>query len=563
MSRPKAVLYTRVSTDEQAEHGTSLAGQLEACQRVAAQHGADVVAHYPDAGVSGAHYATRAGLQMALADLETGKANMLIVYDVTRLSRDVEYLSAIVKRVRAAGARLVFNSGQFEDTPEGEMLLGVNGVMSQYERSKFRERSMNGKLRRLGEGKQPARGMRPYGYFIITREDVYAGRHTAGTEGTYIIDETEAPWARAIFGRYAAGASLREVARWLQEQGVRPPSHAPDRRAKYSTPPRDLWHAATIQGILKNSAYIGKATFGKRRHLTDESRIGKEHKSGAARTYKRKDYCQRVSSDKWQYVNAEVPALVDEATWNACQDRLASNQNTRSGNPETRYLFTGQLRCPICGRGLYGARRKRENQIDYVAYHCRDYAKSARADETICNPAHYNEKLLLAALQCGVSQCPALLDAALTAHERKQQAHDYTGEIARLHADVTALENKERSAVEGELAALSAGRNAAIYRKVLTEIDEERTAITARIADLEKRQQDRPKENPKAKAEVIAEALTKLEAVLAADEITVAEKNALLHQVVDIIVPHEDRIEVTLKARKPGGTVVRIVTRLS
>jgi multidrug efflux pump subunit AcrA (membrane-fusion protein) len=137
-------------------------------------------------------------------------------------------------------------------------------------------------------------------------------------------------------------------------------------------------------------------------------------------------------------------------------------------------------------------------------------------------------------------------------HERKQQQYDHSGAIARLQDDLRALENKERAAVEGELAALSAGRNATIYRKVLAKIDQELNQLAARIVDLQERQQERPKEDPKGQSEVIAEALRKLEAVLTADEITVAEKNALLHQVVDFIVPHEDRIEVTLKPWKPG-----------
>ncbi len=67
---PRAVLYTRVSTDEQAENGTSLAAQFAACSLKAEQIGARVVGHYEDAGISGAYYATRSGLQEALSAIE-------------------------------------------------------------------------------------------------------------------------------------------------------------------------------------------------------------------------------------------------------------------------------------------------------------------------------------------------------------------------------------------------------------------------------------------------------------------------------------------------------------
>ena len=48
-----AVIYTRVSTEEQAENGTSLAGSCDACRQKALALGLPIVAEYEDAGVSG------------------------------------------------------------------------------------------------------------------------------------------------------------------------------------------------------------------------------------------------------------------------------------------------------------------------------------------------------------------------------------------------------------------------------------------------------------------------------------------------------------------------------
>src|ERR1041384_4753007 len=81
----KAVLSLRVSTEDQAENGTSLETQELACLRKAAELNAQVVTIYRDEGVSGALYHTRAGMQAALADIEAGKANLLIVYSISRL----------------------------------------------------------------------------------------------------------------------------------------------------------------------------------------------------------------------------------------------------------------------------------------------------------------------------------------------------------------------------------------------------------------------------------------------------------------------------------------------
>jgi hypothetical protein len=78
MSTPKAIIYTRVSTDEQVE-GTSLETQALHCLRKAGELAAQIVDTPCDEGVSGSLYASRPGIQKALAIIEAGKANLLIV----------------------------------------------------------------------------------------------------------------------------------------------------------------------------------------------------------------------------------------------------------------------------------------------------------------------------------------------------------------------------------------------------------------------------------------------------------------------------------------------------
>ncbi len=48
-----AIIYTRVSTGEQAKNGTSLESQLDACRTKAAALNLPIIAEYEDAGVSG------------------------------------------------------------------------------------------------------------------------------------------------------------------------------------------------------------------------------------------------------------------------------------------------------------------------------------------------------------------------------------------------------------------------------------------------------------------------------------------------------------------------------
>ncbi len=171
----RAIVYTRVSTGEQAENGTSLAGQLEACKAKAQAIGAPVVSVHQDAGVSGALYQSRPGMQAALRDLESGKANCLIIANLSRYSRDREHQSAIKKRVEVAGGHLVFCDMEFADTPEGDLAFGIMGTFADYERKVIKERTMKGRRRRAEQGIQPCRNHSPFGYHVVSNKDVLSG----------------------------------------------------------------------------------------------------------------------------------------------------------------------------------------------------------------------------------------------------------------------------------------------------------------------------------------------------------------------------------------------------
>lgn len=84
----RAIIYTRVSTDEQAESGLGLAAQLRACKAKANELGANEILTFTDAGVSGStEIANRPGLAEALAVVKRG--DVVIVAKRDRVARDM------------------------------------------------------------------------------------------------------------------------------------------------------------------------------------------------------------------------------------------------------------------------------------------------------------------------------------------------------------------------------------------------------------------------------------------------------------------------------------------
>lgn len=108
----RAVIYTRVSTDDQAEEGVSLRAQEADCRAHADREGWPVAAVHADPGVSGATpINARPGLRAAVDALRPGDA--LLVYNRSRLARaDPLVIGLIEAEIAARGARVISLAGE-------------------------------------------------------------------------------------------------------------------------------------------------------------------------------------------------------------------------------------------------------------------------------------------------------------------------------------------------------------------------------------------------------------------------------------------------------------------
>src|SRR5260221_9302124 len=104
----RVILYTRVSTDKQAEHGLGLQVQDKALRAWAKAGGHKIIAALSDAGVSGSNgLDTREGLAAAFIALEAGKADALAVYRLDRLARKLASQETWIERLEKAGRQVI------------------------------------------------------------------------------------------------------------------------------------------------------------------------------------------------------------------------------------------------------------------------------------------------------------------------------------------------------------------------------------------------------------------------------------------------------------------------
>lgn len=158
----KAVIYARFSPRRNEDTCESNDTQIELCQAYCQRQGHTVGAIYQDKALSG-DTEDRPGLWDAVDALRKG--DVLVVYKLDRLARDV-YLSCEIERaVEKRGARILSTTGEgtWNDSPEDEMIRGIIRVVAQYERKVMAARTKAAMLRHQRNGRRMSNRI-PYGW---------------------------------------------------------------------------------------------------------------------------------------------------------------------------------------------------------------------------------------------------------------------------------------------------------------------------------------------------------------------------------------------------------------
>src|ERR671933_244791 len=168
----RAILYARVSTDEQARSGYSLAQQIEALREYAAREGYEVLEEITDAGQSGVTLA-RPGMDRVRDLVVAGGVSVVLAQDRDRFAREPAYLYLLKQEFAEYGTKIRSLNDRGDDSPEGELTDGILDQLAKFERAKTAERSRRGKLRKAREGKVVAGHTPNYGFRFNSARDGY------------------------------------------------------------------------------------------------------------------------------------------------------------------------------------------------------------------------------------------------------------------------------------------------------------------------------------------------------------------------------------------------------
>jgi site-specific DNA recombinase len=189
----RAILYARVSTDEQARSGYSLAQQLEALREYAACEGYEVLEEVKDPGQSGACL-ERPGMDRVRDLVAAGGVFVVLAQDRDRFAREPAYHYLLRREFEEYECKLKALNDRGDDSPEGELTDGILDQLAKFERAKIAERTRRGKLRRAREGKLVTGNRPDYGFKYNAARD------------NYVVDEEEMRVVGRIFRMIARKA---------------------------------------------------------------------------------------------------------------------------------------------------------------------------------------------------------------------------------------------------------------------------------------------------------------------------------------------------------------------
>lgn len=383
----RAALYMRLSKDDDGiAESASIAAQRKMLRAYATENGYQITGEYADDGYSGTSF-DRPDFKRMLGDIETGKVNMVITKDFSRLGRD--YIAAgqyTELYFPERGVRYIAVNDGYDSSGSANDIAPFKHVVNE-----MYARDLSRKIRSALGTK-----MREGGY--IGNFAPYGYKKDSNDKNRLVIDQESAAMVREIFRLAADGFRPSEIARRLNQNGISSPAvyrcdTYPHLDAFVYTK-RGEWTSATICKMLANIVYLGHMAQGK----TSKPSL----KSKAA---------VRKQPAEWHLVKNTHEPLVTHDIFDLVRKRSVSRRNP----PKTGFsnIFAGVAKCADCGANMSVTGSRRKNSPYSLV--CGRYKLYGKAE---CTNHFIDYKLLYGAV------LSELREKLILSDKEKQQVYD-------------------------------------------------------------------------------------------------------------------------------------------
>ena len=467
----KAVLYGRYSSHAQKD--ASIEQQFRECRQYAERKGLEIIGEYADHALSG-QTDQRPEFQRMIRDSKRGRFQYVITWKVDRFARN-RYDSATYKaRLKASGVSVLYAKEDIPEGPEGILLESVLEGSAEYYSANLSQNIRRGMEDNARACK--ANGSRVYGYRV-------------GPDGRFEADPDTAPIVRRIFQQYDAGVTQAEIARGLNEMGLRTiRGYAFDKNS--------------LGRIMQNEKYIGVYKFGDIR------------------------------------IEGGMPEIIDRELFDSVQLKLSRNRRAPAHRWDVAdYLLTGKLYCGKCGALMVGRAGTGKSGRKYNYYACANRTRKKSCDKQPVPQAWIEDAVIAWTVENVLTpEGIARIADSVVAYQQKQRA---TSIVATLESKLAEVEK----GLKNLMTAIEAG--------IITPTTKDRMFdLEAQKADLVSQIEYEKIERPIIPREELIEALT---AIASGDPEDSAFRRRIVEIFVAAVYVFDDKLVITYSFSGSGA----------
>lgn len=312
----RAAIYLRLSKED-IEANNSIDTQREITTNYAKQHNYNIIKEYVDNGYSGI-LDSRPALDKLITDITRNKINMLIIKDMSRLTRDKNLTSYYTDIFFPDNDVRLISVTEYIDTGERyeiDDVVAIRGIVNQSYLEDISKKIKAVKTNLKEQGK------------FIESSVAYGYKKDESDKTKIVIDENVAYVVKEIFELYIDNVGPLEIANRLNARHIQTPSQYLNlkKQGKY-------WTKSIVNRILNNPIYCGKLVLNKyENNLKLKKRIA-------------------TRKSEYKYLENTHEAIIHPTIFEKVQEKKG---NVKKENlKEYVCLLKGLVYCKNCGRRM-------------------------------------------------------------------------------------------------------------------------------------------------------------------------------------------------------------------